>query len=389
MPDSTTIPVRLGDRTYEVAIGRDLLTQAAARLSDALGYTPTKALVVADTGAQPHVDRIVASLAHAGIEAHRIDITPTERTKTIATFAEVLQAAANAGLERAHPIIAVGGGIVGDVAGFAASAYRRGVPSVVCPTTLLSMVDASVGGKTGVNLTAHTGGLIKNMAGAFHQPSLVLADLDTLATLDARHRTSGLAECVKHAMLSADHDDPDALDWLRIHADALAELEPAAMDSLVTRSVQLKARVVEHDERELAAAGSAHGRATLNLGHTFAHAIEPIEHLSPTGKPGDAPLHHGEAVALGLVAACATAAAAGLCEPSYGDSVSTLLNRLGLPIRVEGLPANDELRARMLSDKKVAQGAIRLVLPTAPGSARLIDDCPANAIDAGWDRIRA
>ncbi len=389
MPDSTTIPVRLGDRTYEVAIGRDLLAQAAARVSDALGYTPTKTLVVADTGARPHVDRVMDSLSQAGIEAHRIDITPAERTKTIATFACVLEAAASAGLERTNPIIAVGGGIVGDVAGFAASAYRRGVPSVVCPTTLLSMVDASVGGKTGVNLTCPTGGLIKNMAGAFHQPSLVLADLLTLTTLDARHLTSGLAECVKHAMLSADHGDPGALEWLRLHADALAQLEPAAMDSLVTRSVQLKARVVEHDERELAAAGSAHGRATLNLGHTFAHAIEPIEHLSPTGKPGDVPLHHGEAVGLGLIAACATAAITGLCDPSYGDSVSSLLTHLGLPIRIAGLPDNAELRARMLSDKKVAQGAIRLVLPTAPGSARLIDDCPAEAIDAGWDRIRA
>lgn len=388
MPNATAIPVRLGERTYEVAIGRELLDHASDRISDALGAMPKRALIVADTGAQPHVARVMASFEGTGVELLRLDLTPLERTKTLDTFASVLAAAADGGLERTQPIIAVGGGIVGDIAGFAASSYRRGVPSILCPTTLLSMVDASVGGKTGVNLRDAEGRLLKNMAGTFHQPALVLADLDSLSTLNPRHRTSGLAECVKHGMLSADHDDPHALDWISTHRQQLIDLHPETIENLVTRSVRLKARVVENDERELASSGTISGRATLNLGHTFAHAMETVENLSPSSDPTDAPLEHGEAVGLGLIAACATAAAAGLCDPSYGSSIRDLLGSLGLPTKVTNLPDNNELRIRMHADKKVSKGRLRLVLPTAIGRARLVDDCPDEAITAGWDALR-
>lgn len=393
MPNATAIPVRLGDRTYEIAIGRGLLEQASARVVDALGSMPKRVLIVADIGALPHVERVVHSFEAARVEVHRVELTPLERTKTLDTFGEVLAASAGAGLERSDPIIAVGGGIVGDIAGFAASAYRRGVPSILCPTTLLSMVDASVGGKTGVNLLDPEGRLLKNMAGTFHQPSLVLADLDSLSTLSDRHRISGLAECVKHAMLSADHDDPGALDWISTHRQKIAELEPETIEMLVTRSVRLKASVVETDEREMASADANTCRATLNLGHTFAHAMETIENLAPASQHADAPLaaplQHGEAVALGLIAACATASAAGLCERSYGDSISKLLGSLGLPTSIANLPSDNELRTRMQADKKVTKGRLRLVLPIALGSVQLVDDCPPEAITAGWQAIRA
>ncbi len=389
MPNATAIPVRLGDRTYEVAIGRGLLEQASARIVDALGHMPKRVLIVADTGALPHVERVVHSFEAAQVEVHRVDLTPLERSKSLDTFGVVLGACAGAGLERSDPIIAVGGGIVGDIAGFAASAYRRGVPSILCPTTLLSMVDASVGGKTGVNLLDPEGRLLKNMAGTFHQPSLVLADLDSLSTLSERHRRSGLAECVKHAMLSADHADPGALDWISTNRQNIADLEPETIETLVTRSVRLKASVVECDEREMASAATITGRATLNLGHTFAHAMETIENLSPTNQPSQAPLQHGEAVALGLIAACATAEAAGLCKSSYSESISELLGSLGLPTTIANLPDDNELRTRMQADKKVTNGRLRLVLPIAIGSVRLVDDCPPEAITAGWQAIRA
>ncbi len=382
------IPVRLGERTYEVAIGQGLLASAGQRLRDALGTTPARAFILGDANAARWVDQAEQALRDAGIAVDRFDITPTEAVKTLDTLEQVLDAVAASGLERSQPIVSVGGGIVGDIGGFAAATYRRGVPSIVCPTTLLSMVDASVGGKTGVNLRRPDGGLLKNMAGAFHQPSLVMADLAALETLGPRHRRSGMAECIKHAMLAGDHDDPDALQWVHSNAATLNAFEPDAICAWIVRGVRLKARVVEADEQELGSSTGFGGRASLNLGHTFAHAIEPIEELSPSADPSESPLHHGEAVGLGLIAATTTAAAAGLCDQAYADAIRNLIGVFGLPTSIRGLPANDDLRGRMMSDKKTRRGALRLVLPTGPGRVRIVDDCPAGAIDAGWDAIR-
>ena len=385
----TSIPIRLGDRTYEVAVGHHLLAQLPARITDALGTLPSRVLLVVDIGASKHADKAEHALHNAGSQTFRLDITPTEKSKTLDTFGRILSAAAEAGLERSHPIIAIGGGIIGDVAGFAASAYRRGVPSILCPTTLLSMVDASVGGKTGINLASAQGHLLKNMAGSFHQPALVLADLHTLTTLPQRHQRSGLAECVKHAMLSADFNDPQALQWIDDHRQQILDMEAEAIGALVVSSVRLKASVVEQDEREEASVSSGGGRARLNLGHTFAHAMETIGHLSPTGNPADAPLQHGEAVALGLVAASHAAWAAGVCGPEVQQTCTDLLKSLGLPVSVKGLPSNEELIERMQTDKKVADGKLRLVLPTRLGSAKLFDNCPLEGVAAGWSAIRA
>jgi 3-dehydroquinate synthase len=385
----TSIPIRLGERTYEVAVGHHLLTQLPARITDALGSLPSRVLLVVDIGASKHADSAEHALHKAGSQTFRLDITPTEKIKTLDTFGRILSAAAEAGLERSHPIIAIGGGIIGDVAGFAASAYRRGVPSVLCPTTLLSMVDASVGGKTGVNLANAQGHLLKNMAGSFHQPALVLADMHTLTTLPQRHQCSGLAECVKHAMLSADFNDPQAMQWIYDHRQQILDMDADTIGALVVSSVRLKASIVEQDEREEASISSGGGRARLNLGHTFAHAMETICHLSPTGYPADASLQHGEAVALGLVAASHAAWASGVCGPQVPQSTTDLLKSLGLPVTVHRLPPNEELIERMQADKKVAGGKLRLVLPTGPGSAKLFDNCPPEGVAAGWNAIRA
>ncbi|HRQ72326.1 MAG TPA: iron-containing alcohol dehydrogenase, partial [Phycisphaerales bacterium] len=184
-------------------------------LGRALGELPLRAGLVVDHGAADHAARAERALASAGIEPVRVEIEPSERTKSLASLETILVALARARLERGEPVVAVGGGIVGDLAGFAAASYRRGVPVLQCPTTLLAMVDASVGGKTGVNLDlGEAGGLAKNMAGAFHQPLAVIADIDTLATLPQRHLRAGLAECVKHALISADFGDGVYLDWI-------------------------------------------------------------------------------------------------------------------------------------------------------------------------------
>ena len=396
IPDRV-IRVELGERSYDAVVGAGILATAGQRVRDTLARggqrPPARAFLVTDAGLPSHlVESVESSLTAAGMRVTRTALAASEREKSVANTERLCGEMAEARLERHEPVIALGGGIVGDLAGFAAASYRRGVPVIQCPTTLLSMVDAAVGGKTGANLEVPGLGLLKNFVGAFHQPRLVLADVTSLDSLPDRHLRSGLAECLKHALLAADVEPPG------VHAASLLDRTEALLPSilarvhaplaeLVARNIAIKARVVSGDERETSADPSG-GRAALNLGHTFGHAIETLPGLSPDGRPEHAPLHHGEAVGLGLHAAARCAAALGMAPPALGDRVVGLLEIAGLPSKVPGLPPGDDLIARMGHDKKVAGGRIRLILPTEPGRVRVVEGPDESAVLSAWNALR-
>lgn len=402
------VRVSLADRSYNVQIGAGLLRSLgervrAATLGNQTGETPvaptpikpgqtsgpqtnlSRAFVVIDDNLPDAFTRpALQSLADAGFDVTAERITALETTKTLDTFQRLLDSLARSRHERLDPVLAIGGGITGDIAGFVASAYRRGVPVIQCPTTLLAMVDASVGGKTGVNGRVGDS-LLKNMIGAFWQPRLVIADIAALESLDDRQFRCGLAECLKHGLLSCDLDT-DLFDWTTDCLERFHCRDEQALIELVARNVALKARIVERDERERAVGPAS--RILLNLGHTFAHAIETIPHLSPDNDPACAPLLHGEAVALGLVACGACAVHLGRIDRAALDWLTKAIARAGLPVSVANLPADDEILASMGHDKKVAGGKLRFVLPAGPGRATVVDDVPVEAIKAGLDSIR-
>lgn len=380
---TATIAVRLADRAYEVVVGAGALGSLGERMR-ALLPNARRVLVLRDLGVpDAQAGHATASLDSAGFAVSVTDLRPSERAKSLETLEIVLAAAARAGLTRSDCIVALGGGVVGDIAGYAAASYMRGVGAIQCPTTLLAMVDASVGGKTGVNL-AVGGRLLKNLVGAFWQPRLVLADVRTLASLPDRHLRAGLAECVKHALVVEDRD-PAHMQRVTTLAPKALTRDEAALTDLVAANVAIKAAIVEADEREEATAGA--GRAALNLGHTFAHAIETIERLSPTGDAADAPLLHGEAVGLGLIAAAHCSHALGLLDDA--ECVRAAVAAAGLPTTVAGLPDDHELLERMQADKKAAAGALRIVALRTGGGVELVGDPDPRALRAGWASIRA
>jgi 3-dehydroquinate synthase len=390
----TTVPIHLAstpERRYDVVVQPGALADLGPRIAATLGAgahgSRRRAFMVADAGLPGSlIDAARVSLDAAGFDAHVELLAPSESVKTLDTAEHLLERIIATRHERTDPLIAIGGGIVGDVAGFVASIYRRGVPVIQCPTTLLAMVDASVGGKTGVNLRAGDT-LKKNMVGCFWQPRLVIADPGALASLPDRQLRAGLAECLKHGLISR-ATDPDLFSWTRAALPRVLSRDGAALAQLIERNVRVKASFVAGDEREEATSAEG-GRAILNLGHTFGHAIETIPHLSPTADAGDAPLHHGEAVALGLVAAAATSAALGMLTPADAESVRAAVDAAGLPSRVAQLPSDDAILAAMAHDKKVAGGRLRLVLLRAIGNACVIDDPPTGAVVAGLRAIRA
>lgn len=350
------------------------------------------AFVVVDSGVPTRfLEAIERTCDAIGLKVNTATITPTESIKTIETYQDLLTQIASTGHSRVDPVIALGGGIVGDLAGFVAASYRRGVPIIQCPTTLLSMVDASVGGKTGFNLQISNADgspkLLKNLVGAFWQPDLVIADIDVLDSLDARYRRSGLAECIKHGCIATGFNHPDLMDWMIANLDQVIAFEPQVISELVARNVALKASVVAADERE--DTSKQGGRMLLNFGHTFGHAIETIAHLSPSKDDLTlAPLHHGEAIALGMVAACRAAESAHNLSPAVGDELVSLLDRIGLPSRVLGLPSNDELIERMGHDKKATAGSIRVIYPIQRGNCEVFTGADPSHLAAGFDSIR-
>lgn len=382
------VGIELERSPYDVKVGPNVLDILGEVVRDVAGASSV--LLVADDGLPvEHVARAEISLDRSGVRTVRANAHAAEEAKSLDVVAELLAKAGEAKLERGDAVVALGGGIVGDVAGFVAASYRRGIPLVQCPTTLLAMVDASVGGKTGVNLATSTG-LKKNMVGAFWQPSAVLADVSTLATLDERVFRAGLAECVKHGLIAASLDARTdcLLTWIESNADRLRDRDPEVCAELVQRNVRIKAAAVVADERETAPS-SVGGRALLNLGHTFGHALETQPGLSPTGDPTDAPLHHGEAIALGTVAACAAAESLGLMDADSRGRVIEVLTGVGLPVRIRNLPDHGVLAEAMGHDKKVIGGKLRIVVPegeagSPTGRARVVDDPPESAIQDAW-----
>lgn len=335
------------------------------------GRTPL-GLVTDENVARLHLPRFRAALHKRGFQVVEAVVPAGEASKSMAQAERLADAFASGGLDRRGAVVALGGGVVGDLAGFVASVLFRGVGLVQAPTTLLAMVDSSVGGKTGVNLRSG-----KNLAGTFHQPLLVYADLSTLATLDAREVSAGLAEVAKHALL-----DGGEL-WRRLQAEAerARAREPEVLAALIAASCRLKAKVVAGDERELRSDG---GRALLNLGHTVGHALETHSHLRP--RPGEGPLRHGEAVALGLLASARVAAASASssekaavspAQPDLESRLASLLARLGLPTDLDARLAEPGALAATAVDKKRAGDVLRYVALYAPGDARLLPLPPA------------
>jgi 3-dehydroquinate synthetase len=245
-----------------------------------------------------------------------------------------------------------------------------------------------VGGKTGVNLSLGTTDLHKNAVGSFHQPAAVLIDTRTLHSLPDREFRSGFAECVKHALLAADFDDPALFEWTASSAARLLARDNATLSELILRNVRIKAKVVASDEREELPPSNG-GRALLNLGHTFGHAIETLPQLSPTQIASDAPLTHGEAISLGLVAAAQGSVLLGHLDAAAVSAVRDLLRALGLPSAVQSLPDSAEIMGRMMHDKKVASGRLRLVLPYRGNRAKVCDTPPTQAVLGAIDSIRA
>ncbi len=350
--------------TYDVRIDAGLL----AKIGDMVRHVAphAKAGVILDEGIeQTHGKLAVRSLVAAGFDATVAVMSPSEKRKSLGTMRSLYDVMLDAKLERSSPVITIGGGITGDTGGFVAATYLRGVPFVQVPTTLLAMVDASVGGKVGVNTIQG-----KNLIGAFHQPRLVVIDVDVLATLPVRELRCGLAECVKHAIIR----DPALFDWIDRHVEAILAMDRPTLIELVERNVQIKADVVMADERESGV------RAHLNFGHTFGHAIEAT---TAYGR-----IHHGEAVALGMVAATGLATDLGLCDRGLLRRVVGLLERIGLPVFEKKLPATAKLMNAMTLDKKVSGGAVRLILPDGLGQVRIHDDIPPDKIGNAWDALR-
>ncbi len=349
------LEVGLDDRSYPIYIGSGLLDDAGLLLR----HVPRgRVAVISNTTVAPlYLDRVRGAL---GERLALVKILPDgEQHKNLATLASIWDALLEARCDRHTTLVALGGGVVGDITGFAAATYQRGVPFLQLPTTLLAQVDSSVGGKTGIN---HARG--KNMIGAFHQPCCVIADIDTLATLPERELAAGLAEVIKYGLIG----DRPFLDWLRGGMGALRARDPVALAEAVRRSCADKARVVAADEREQGL------RALLNFGHTFGHAIETAT--------GYSRLLHGEAVAIGMAMASELSARLGWITPEDVATVRELLLAAGLAVLPPPGLDPQEFLELMAADKKVAAGRLRLVLLRAIGEAVVTADFPPAVLAA-------
>ena len=338
-----TLNVALGDRAYPIHIGRGLLDRAELILPHL--KTKRVAIVTNDVVGPLYLERLRATLEAAGVRVSAVVLPDGEANKDWQTLNLIFDTLLSERCERSTTLVALGGGVVGDMGGFAAACYQRGMPFIQIPTTLLAQVDSSVGGKTAIN---HPLG--KNMIGAFYQPKLVLADIDTLATLPDRELAAGLAEVIKYGLIR----DPVFLDWLEANLDALVARDPAALAYAIERSCRNKAEVVAADETEQGE------RALLNLGHTFGHAIE-------TGL-GYGEWLHGEAVAAGTMMAAELSRRLGWLQDDDIERIATLFARAHLPVWGPKLGTSRYLEL-MAHDKKVEAGKLRLVLLRAVGRA--------------------
>ena len=404
------ISVQSAQGQYDIHVGDALLQGVGAGIVKKIPKARVAMLVVDHAVEQTWAREVAASLEAAGLRVVTHVVVASEDNKSIAQVEKVWRCMLAERVQRSDVLCAMGGGIVGDMAAFAASTYMRGIATVMIPTTLLAMVDAAIGGKSAVNLpmasdapdaSVNSGGaknspqslptnltnnvnnnltknvnnnlsnnLAKNMAGTICAPAWVVSDVRTLSTLSTREFRCGLAECVKHALLA---DEP-MLSWLEKHREGLRAMDPARLVELVHRSASVKAAIVSRDEQE-------HGeRAHLNLGHTFAHAIESLLHDQ---------VHHGEAVSIGLVAMAAASQAAGWWPDADKFQLSKRLADLGLPIKVPTAVDRTQLKNAMKVDKKGQSGAIRLVLLKGLGRPGVLDAASEHVIHAGLDAIGA
>lgn len=360
--EPTIVPVALGARSYEIVIGRGTLSMLGQRAA-ALRPKAKAAIVTDENVAAKHLDAATGTLAAAGIAATSIVMPAGEASKSIAQFEKVCDALLAARIERNDLVVALGGGVIGDLAGFSASAVRRGIDFIQVPTSLLAQVDSSVGGKTGIN-SRHG----KNLIGAFYQPVLVIADTAVLDTLPARQFRAGYAEIAKHALLG----DAAYFAWLESNWQDVFAGGPAR-DHGIAVSCQMKAGIVARDERETGE------RALLNLGHTFGHALEAAAGFSDR-------LLHGEAVAIGVALAFEFSARKGLVAGDDAERARRHLEAVGLPVRMQqiagGVPDAARLMELIAQDKKVKRGALTFILVRGIGKAFVADDVAPDEVQS-------
>ena len=365
---SHTVHVALGERAYDILIGPNLIDDAGAILAEK--FPGRRFGIVTDTEvAKAQLPRLVASLEFSGLTFSTITLPSGESTKSWEHLQTVVEGLLAAKLERNDLVIALGGGVIGDLAGFAASITRRGMDFVQIPTSLLAQVDSSVGGKTGIN-SPHG----KNLVGAFHQPKLVLADLSALDTLPQRQFAAGYAEVVKYGLI----DDPDFFEWLEAnHAEIFAG--GPARGEAIARCCAHKARVVIEDEKEIGV------RALLNLGHTFGHALEKDTGYSDR-------LLHGEGVAIGMVLAHTFSNRLGLAPGQDSGRISAHLRKSGLPTTLADIPgtlgSTETLMAAIAQDKKVSRGALTFILTRGIGQAFIEKNVDPAKVSAFLDEMR-
>jgi 3-dehydroquinate synthase len=357
-----TIPVCLGERSYDILVAPGLLAEAGERLKAfARGPVP---VVTDEHVADLYLDGFLKNLKAAGLDARAIVMVPGEESKSFGGLEQLCSALLETGVDRGGLIVALGGGVIGDLTGFAAAILKRGVDFAQVPTTLLAQVDSSVGGKTAIDTKEG-----KNLIGAFHQPKIVLADTDTLSTLDRRELLAGYGEVVKYGALG----DHEFFEWLEENAAKALAGDKAAIVHMVAHACRMKAAIVARDERETG------DRALLNLGHTFGHALEAAAGYSDR-------LKHGEGVAIGMALAFRLAVRLGLCPGQDAERFIRHMKTVGLPTNIADIPgprpAIDALAAHMAHDKKVKDGKIRFVLPRWIGECVITDKVPADAVRA-------
>ncbi|MFZ5651194.1 MAG: 3-dehydroquinate synthase [Bacillota bacterium] len=348
--------IGLGSRSYTIHIGRDLLESVGKIIREKFG-SPRVMVVTNPTVGRLYGKIVAEGLEGAGISPVMAQIPDGEEYKALSTAGRLYDLAYTSELDRKTPVIALGGGVVGDLAGFVAATYLRGVPFVQVPTTLLAQVDSSVGGKVAVN---HPQG--KNIIGAFYQPSVVVADLATLGTLDRREIRSGMAEVIKYGVIA----DGQFFGWLEENIEKAMELEPGVMEEIITVSCRIKAAVVQEDETEQGR------RAVLNYGHTVGHAVESLT--------GYSAYRHGEAVAVGMAAEARMAEKMGLINSGERRRLESLLARAGLPVEVPRDLDRKEMMQSMRRDKKVISSRLTFVLPESIGIVRIVRDVDEDLI---------
>ena len=363
-----SLRVELGERSYDIVVDAGALGRLGELVKPVL--PSPRVVIITDSDVAPlYLEKVQSSLQAAGIHPDALVIPAGEASKSFSQFSKLLDDILALGIDRKVTLLALGGGVIGDITGFAAAVTLRGLPFIQVPTSLLAQVDSSVGGKTGINARAG-----KNLVGAFHQPELVVIDTDTLDTLPKRELLAGYAEVVKYGLLG----DAEFFDWLETNGPALVDGDAALRQEAILHCCAAKADVVARDERESGV------RALLNLGHTFGHALE-----AEVGYGGG--LLHGEAVAMGMVMAFDYSVRAGLCSPEDASRVRAHLTKAGLPMSLENLSGGtwtaDALMVHMLKDKKVLEGRLTFILARAIGDSFITSDVDGADVHAYMHEI--